>query len=206
MKELKLLGKIIDLDECPVLLSCSPSDGWQEQWQVMDGEWEKCGEWLVGTERGNSGGILLSRTRFDQDVVFSYTSKTILPASRDINCLFCAEWDTDKDELKTSYITGINGWYEGKSGLERHPEDQIKAINGLYTYEPGKEIRVTCGSVQGHAFLYIDGALICELVDPDGLTGGRVGFSPFCTRMAVKDIEVRAAKFRPRIHEYAPEF
>ena len=206
MKEIKLLGKLIDLDECPILMDYTPDDDWQKVWQVMDGEWEQKDGWLIGTERGNCGGILLSRESFDCDVVFSYTAKTVLPATRDVNSLFCAGWDDAANELKTSYITGINGWYEGKSGVERHPEDQIKAMTAAYKYEPGSEIRVVCGSENGHAFMFIDGELITELVDPNGLKGGRVGFSPFCTRLAVKDIQVRKLVSRAREHDYAPEF
>ena len=39
------------------------------------------------------GGILFSKEVFEGDVMFSFTIGTVLPATRDVNALFCAKWD-----------------------------------------------------------------------------------------------------------------
>lgn len=206
MKELKLLGKHVELAKCPVLLSYQPDANWQETWQVMAGEWKEENGWLIGAERGNKGGILFSRDSFEGDIIFSFTAKTVLPATRDVNALFCAHWDRDIDYLGNAYIIGLNGWYEHKSGIERSPETGLRCLTGAYQYTPGSEVRITTGIIENHTFLYVDGVLITELIDPAAIADGHVGFSPYCTMLAIKDIEVRRALYTPLEQSYEPEF
>ena len=132
--------------------------------------------------------------------------KTVLPATRDLNAVFCAHWDTDIDYLGNAYVVGLNGWYEHKSGIERSPETGLRALTGAYSYTPGYEVRLTTGIIEGHSFLYADGVLISELIDPHAISGGHVGFSPYCTKLAIKDIEVRRAVWSPLVQSYEPEF
>ena len=206
MKELHLLGKLVRLEDCPVLLDYKPGEDWQDVWQVMAGEWCLGDGWLIGSERGNKGGILFSRESFDCDVIFSFTAKTVLPATRDVNAVFCAHWDEDIDYLGNAYVIGLNGWYEHKSGIERSPETGLRALTGAYTYTPGSEVRITTGIIEGHSFLYADGVLVSERIDPHFISGGHVGFSPYCTMLAIKDIEVRRAVYTDFPQSYDPEF
>ena len=206
MKELRLLFKQVLLDECPLLLKSDPDESWEHDWQVMAGEWKQENGWLIGAERGNKGGILFSRQSFDCDIVFSFTAKTVLPATRDVNAVFCAQWDREIDYLGNADVIGLNGWYEHKSGIERSPEVGLRALTGAYTYTPGKEVRITTGIIDGQSFLYADGVLVTELIDPNAISGGHVGFSPYCTMLAIKDIEVRRAVWKPLIQSYDPEF
>jgi len=172
----------------------------------MKGEWKLENGWLIGAEKGNNGGILFSRESYDCNVVFSFTAKTVLPATRDVNAVFCAHWDTDIDYLGNAYVIGLNGWYEHKSGIERSPETGLRALTGAYTYTPGSEVRITTGIIDGHSFLYADDVLVSELIDPNYISGGHVGFSPYCTMLAIKDIEVRRAVWTPFEQSYEPEF
>lgn len=206
MKEFHLLGKSIVLDECPVLMDYQPGEDWQEYWQVMGGEWTQEDGWLIGAERGNLGGILFSRESYDCDVIFRFTGKTVLPATRDLNALFCAHWNTDTDYLGNAYIVGLNGWYEHKNGIERSPEDGLRALSASYQYQPGEEVEIVTGSIGGHCFLFVDGELVTELIDPHYITGGHVGFSPYCTKLALKDIKVYQAAWKPLEQSYEPEF
>ena len=206
LKELHLLGKLVKLDECPILLDSQPDENWQKDWQVMAGEWTVEDGYLIGTERGNKGGILFSRESYDCDVIFTFTAKTVLPATRDVNGVFCAHWDTDIDYLGNAYVFGFNGWYEHKSGIERSPEIGLRSLTGAYTYTPGEEIRVTTGIIEGHSFLYANDIFVSELIDPHYISGGHVGFSPYCTKLAIKDIQVRKAVWTPFEQSYEPEF
>lgn len=206
MNELKLLGKLIKLDECPLLLKSCPDENWERDWQVMLGTWSYENGWLIGKEPGNFGGILFSRESFEGNVILSFTAKTILPATRDVNALFCAHWDTDINYLGNAYVVGLNGWYEGKSGIERSPETGLRTLTGAYTYTPGSEVRIVTGIVDGHSFLYADDVLVSELIDPHAISGGHVGFSPYSTALAFKDIEVRRGVWTPREQSYIPEF
>jgi hypothetical protein len=144
--------------------------------------------------------------RFEDDVMFSFTIGTVLPATRDVNAVFCANWNSTHDYLGESYVCGLNGWYEHKSGIERSPEVGLRSLTGAYTYTPGEEIRVTTGIIEGHSFLYANDIFVSELIDPHYISGGHVGFSPYCTKLAIKDIQVRRAIWTPFEQSYEPEF
>ena len=206
-KDILLLNKRIIIQKSPVLLSCSPDGNWRELWDVKGGEWKCEDGYLVGSEPANKGGILLSRQYFKNDVMLSFTVKSVLPATRDLNAVYCVTWDEKNNYLKKGYISGVNGWYENKCGIERFPEDELRTLTPLYHYTPGKEIRITTGAVKGHNFLIVDGELICETVDNmDPIIGGHVGFSPYSTVLAIKDIEIREIYCEERIQFYCPEF
>ncbi|MBQ5800766.1 MAG: hypothetical protein IIW20_02680 [Clostridia bacterium] len=206
MKELHLLGKLVKLDECPIVLDYKPDENWQKYFDVKLGTWSFEDGYLVGREPGNRGGILFSKESYDHDVIFSFTMKTVLPATRDLNGVFCAHWDDEINYLGNAYVFGLNGWYEHKSGIERSPETGLRSLTGCYKYTPGEEVRITTGIIEGHSFLYVDGELVSELIDPHYISGGHVGFSPYCTVLAIKDIEVRRAVWEPFEQSYEPEF
>ncbi len=206
-KEILLLNKRILVDESPVLLSYAPDENFREVWDDKGGTWTYEDGYLVGSEPDNKGGILLSRQRFEKDVMFSFTISSVLPATRDLNAVYSVTWDDEINYLKKGYISGVNGWYDHKCGIERFPEDELRILTPLYTYTPGKEIRITTGAIEGHNFLIIDDKLILEMVDNmDPIVGGHVGFSPYSTKFKVKDIEVREIKWQYREQSYLPEF
>lgn len=206
MKELHLLGKLVKLDNCPVVLDYKPGDDWQEYFEVKLGEWSVQDGYLIGREPGNFGGILFSKESYAHDIIFSFTMKAVLPATRDLNAVFCAHWDEEINYLGNAYVIGLNGWYEGKSGIERSPETGLRSLTGTYHYTPGTEVRITTGIIEGHSFLYADDELVSELIDPHYISGGHVGFSPYSTMLAIKDIEVRRAVYEPFEQSYEPEF
>ena len=65
---------------------------------------------------------------------------------------------------------------------------------------------MTAGAIDGHCFMIADGQLITELIDPDPIRGGRVGFSAYCTKLKIKDIEIREIAWKSRQQLYDPEF
>ena len=206
MKELHLLGKLVKLENCPVVFSYQPGADWKDHFDVKLGTWYEEGGYLIGREPGNFGGILFSKKSFDHDIIFSFTVKTVLPATRDLNGVFCAHWDDGINYLGNAYVIGLNGWYEGKSGIERSPETGLRSLTGAYHYVPGREVRITTGIIEGHSFLYADDELVAELIDPHYISGGHVGFSPYSPMLAIKDIEVRRAVWEPFEQSYEPEF
>ena len=207
MEDILLIGKRILSDRSPVVLSSLPDENWRETWDPKGGTWYYENGYLIGSEPDNKGGILLSKQRFDKDVMLSFTAASVLPATRDVNAIYCTTWDDEINYLKLSYISGLGGWYEDKCGIERFPEDGLRALNPLYHYEPGREVRITTGAIAGHNFLVVDGQLVQELIDPSpSLGGGHVGFSPYSTMLKIKDIEVREIVWEERIQKYDPEF
>lgn len=210
MNEILLLGKKIIIDKSPVIFKYSPGEDWCDYWDVMTGEWKYENGYLIGFEPGNFGGILMSKERYEDDVMFSFTIGTVLPATRDVNAVFCANWNEKRDYLGESYVCGLNGWYEHKSGIERNFGDNfgtnLYSTTQNYTYVPGTEVRMTAGSISGHTFMVVDDVLITELIDPTPIRGGHIGFSAYCTKLKIKDIEVRKIYWEEFIQKYKPEF
>lgn len=206
MKDILLLGKRILSEKSPVVLSSLPDENWQEEWDAKLGSWEYKDGYLIGSEPGNRGGILLSKQSFDKDVMLSFTAASVLPATRDVNAVYCTRWNEETNYLKSSYVAGLGGWYEDKSGIERFPETGLRALTAAYHYEPGREVRITMGAVSGHNFLVVDDVLVQELFDPNPISGGHVGFSPYSTILKIKDIEVREICWEKRMQTYEPEF
>ena len=65
MSKIKLVNKIIDIDNSRIIYNKPLDDSWQDDWQVMAGEWSVQDGCLVGVERGNKGGVLFFKQRFD---------------------------------------------------------------------------------------------------------------------------------------------
>ena len=205
-KDILLLGKVIHWDASPILLDYQPDENWREVWDPKLGHWEYKDDCLIGSEPGNFGGILLSKTRYDDNVMMNFTVSTVLPATRDLNAVFCTTWDDSVNYLKKSYVVGLNGWYENKSGIERFPEEELRCLTSLYHYEPGTEVEILTGAIDGHCFLFADGVLVQEMIDRDPIKGGHVGFSPYSTVLKIRDIQVRKINWEPREQIYTPEF
>ncbi len=210
MKDISLVGKKIIWDKCKILYDKKIDENWQEDWTVMAGEWSQKDGALIGKEYGNKGGILFSKECFDKDVMISFTGSTILPATRDVNAVFCAKWDEDKDDLGDSYVCGLNGWYDNKAGLERNKKGgglTFRSLTNSFKYVPGTQVRLTCGAINGHLFMVVDGQLVSEYLDMDKpLTSGHVGISPYCTMLKIKDIEIREIYYEKQNQFYIPEF
>lgn len=204
--ELLLLGKKIFWDRSEVLMDYQPDENWQQVWDAKLGHWEYRDGCLIGSEPGNFGGILLSKARFGENVMMRFTVSTVLPATRDLNAVFCTTWDDSVNYLKKSYVVGLNGWYENKSGIERFPEDELRSLTSLYRYTPGTEVEILTGAIDGHCFLFADGVLVQELIDRDPIRGGHVGFSPYSTSLKIRNIEVRKICWEERTQIYEPEF
>ncbi len=209
MQDIKLLGKKVVWNKSPVLLKYSPGEDWKDYWDIKSGNWSCEGGYLIGDEPGNFGGILFSKKYYEEDVMMSFTVKAALPATRDLNAVFCAHWDDATDYLGTSYVCGLNGWYEHKSGIERNEvgcESALYSTTSLYKYVPGSEVRMTLGAINGHSFMVVDDVLITELIDPNPIKGGHVGFSAYCTKLMIKDIEIRKIGWEEFLQKYDPEY
>lgn len=204
--EILLLGKKIFWDKSEILLDYQPDENWRDVWDPKLGHWECKDGCLIGSEPGNFGGILLSKQYFQDNVMMRFKMSTVLPATRDLNAVFCTTWDDTVNYLKKSYVVGLNGWYENKSGIERFPEEEMRSLTSLYQYTPGTEVEILTGAIDGHCFLFADGVLVQELIDRDPICGGHVGFSPYSTSLRVRDIQVRKIAWETRKQVYEPEF
>lgn len=211
MKDIRLIRKRIVADKCKTLLECKNGENWLDLFEIKAGEWKLENGYLVGKENGNKGGILYTKEVFDKPVMISFTASSVLPATRDVNAVFCANWDDEVNDLGDSYVCGVGGWYDNKAGLERNIKGNklaFRSITGAYKYTPGEEVRLSCGAINGHLFMTINDELVAEYIEygDDFLTSGHIGFSPFCTILKIKDIEVKEIYFEEIDDYYLPEF
>ncbi len=207
MKNILLLGKEIHVARSRRLFYAAPGEDWQEHFDVKRGGlWRREGDRLIGECSGNYGGILLTRRAYPDGTMMRCRMGTVLPATRDVNCVFCAHWDEETDYLGESYVSGLNGWYDGKSGIERNDNLQMRALTSSYHYTPGSEVEMCVGAIGGHTFMVVDDELVMEYLDATPLTEGRFGFSPYCTRLFVRDIEILEIAYEEKEQSYEPEF
>ncbi len=204
-KEIKLLGKTINIDECEIVFEYHGEENYLDYFKVMAGHWRYIDHAIIGEEPLNKGGIIYINQEFDFDIMMTFKMATVLPATRDLNAVWCSHWDEKTDYLGDSYVCGLNGWYDGLSGIERSGEYGFYTSTSLYKYTPGTEVEITCGSINGHCFMLVDGVLITELFDNHPLVGGYAGFSPYCTRLKISDVVVRKIKYKPRHQMYELE-
>lgn len=206
MKNIHLMGKKVYFDDSEVLFSYQPDEIWADHFDPKSGKWYYEDGAIIGEERGNKGGILFTKESFDEDVMLCFTVSTVLPATRDLNAVWASHWDDETDYLGESYVCGLNGWWENKAGIERNGGNGLYTTTSLYNYKLGTSVRMVCGSINGHCFMTVDDVLVTEIIDPDPISGGHVGFSAYCTKLRITDIEVRRIKWEPFFQEYTPEF
>jgi len=206
MKDIHLAGKKVLFDKSPILFSYNPDENWRDFIDVKSGNWYYENGAIIGFEPGNKGGISFINKYFDEDVMLVFTVSAVLPATRDLNAVWAAHWDEESDYLGSSYVCGLNGWWENKAGIERNKTSNLYATTSLYKYTPGSEVRMACGSINGHCFMVVDDVLITELVDPDPIKGGYCGFSAYCTKLRITDIEVRKIVWEEFKQKYTPQF
>ncbi len=206
MNEIRLAGKKVLFDKSPIVFSYKPDENFLDYFDVKSGNWYYEDGAIIGFEPDNKGGILFTKEFFSRDIMLSFTVSAVLPATRDLNAVWAANWDEKTDYLGESYVCGLNGWWENKAGIERNLGNGLYATTSLYKYKEGSDVRLTCGSINGHCFMLADGELVTELIDPNPISGGHAGFSAYCTKLRIRDIEVREIVWEEFRQKYVPQF
>lgn len=207
---MRLLQKELLLEESPVLWhkELTP-EALASDFDIRGGEWCIEDGWLCGENRGNFPAMVISREDFFGDVLLEFRANTILPCTHDINAMWSGSWNYETNTRHIAYVCGLGGWWHGKAGFEKSPDYKLNAATALLPFEPGREYHVQMGSIQGHAFLLVDGALVLEITDPDPIDTskyGRFGFEAYCSRLRFRDIRLRRARWTPVEEHYEPEF
>lgn len=205
-----LMKKSIDPDAMPILYDRPfTQDSIAEDFDVRDGCWCVEDGWLTGRHPYNSPGMIISRRDFFGDVMLDVKARTVLPCSHDINVMWNGSWDLSANTRSVAYVAGLQGWWRGKVGFERSPEYKLNAGTPLFPFEPGRTYHIQAGSIGGHVFIIVDGALLLEVTDPDPIDTsryGRIGFEAYCAQVQFRDLKVRRAVYTPVDEAYVPEF
>jgi hypothetical protein len=118
-------------------------------------------------------------------------------------------WDAQNNRRGPAYVLGIQGWWNGKIGFEKAPDNKLLAAAPCPWFEPGREYHVQAGSIDGHCFVFVDGVLRAELTDPDPIDSrrhNRIGFEAYQCQVRISRLTVRQIVWERVVEEYRPEF
>jgi len=206
-KSLRIMGKRIDLDASSVLWDKPFSAAtFAEHWDVRGGEWAVEGDALVGKGR-QPGVFVFSQQRFPGNVLMEFYGQTVLPSTHDLDFMWNTEWDEKTQTRKTGYVVGIQGWWHGKLGVER-PDSTFGGMVPCPWFRPGVEYFIQAGSIEGHCFVFVNGSLMFEAIDPtpvDSQRYNRVGFEVFQSMIRVRALTLRQIAWTTEQSAYPEE-
>lgn len=207
---LSLMKKRIVLDSSKILFNEQVTpENFATGWTVHHSEWKVEDGWLVGRNRGNWPGMAILKQEFPGNVLVEFDASTIAPSTHDINVMWNGEWLKDKDQRGMAYVAGLQGWWTGKVGIEKSPEYKFMTGTPLFDFVPGKEYHIQAGSIDGHCFIFANGNLLLETMDPNPIDNKKythVGFEAYSSAIRIKNIIVRQIYWEPVDMEYDAEF
>jgi hypothetical protein len=206
--DLLLMQKRIALSASPILYDrpCS-QDSLAEDWETRNAQWEYRDGAFWGVNPLPAPGVIFSKRSFPGDVLVDCYARTVLPSRHDIDIMWNSTWDEAANMRGPAYIAGIQGWWEGKVGIEKSPEYKLTAAAPCPWFEAGREYHVQAGSIAGHCFLFVDSILRLELTDPnpiDSAAHTHIGFEAYQSMIAIRHIVVRQIAWTPREMGYTP--
>ena len=119
------------------------------------------------------------------------------------------KWLDDIDQRGMAYVTGLQGWWTGKVGIEKSPEYTFMVGTPLLDFTPGELYHIIAGSIDGHCFIFANGQLLLEAMDPDPIDNQKftkVGLEAYCSLIRVRNFKIRQIVWKPVEMKYEPEF
>ncbi|KKR03479.1 MAG: hypothetical protein UT30_C0029G0007 [Candidatus Uhrbacteria bacterium GW2011_GWF2_39_13] len=209
-KELLIMRKRIDLEASPVLYDRAfTQKSFVEGWEVRNAEWWYEDGAFYGKNSLPAPGVIISKKSFPGNVLMDFYGQTVLPSKHDINVMWNLSWNEQTNTRDLSYVAGVQGWWEGKVGIEKSPEYKVIAGTSCPWFVPGKEYHIQAGSINGHCFIFVDGKLQLEMMDPepiDSIKHNRVGFEAYQSIIRIRDFKLRQIVWQERNLCYSQEF
>ena len=207
---MELMKKHVDLDSLETLYEMTFEEAaLRREFDVRGGSWTLEDGTLVGRNRENCPGMIISQQDFFGPVMLDFEARTIPPCTHDINWMWSGSWDYETNTRALAYVVGLEGWWDGKVGFEKSPEYKLNCGTQLLKFEAGRYYHVQCGSICGHIFCVIDGALALEVMDPDPIDQsryGKVGFEAYCSQIQIRKFSVKRLSYTQKETKYVPEF
>lgn len=173
----------------------------KKDFEISAGDWKVDGEYLIGYMEEDGGGLIYSHKHFWGDIMLDFYAKTVAPYDNDLNFTFCAKgWNYQTGKPLDGYIGGLQGWWLGKTGIEKCPyECNVEALTSMHRFVPGQEYHIQTGRVGTRLFLFIDGVLAVELTDNQPIEQyGRIGLGVYASKIAFRDLKV----FKPYVQDF----
>jgi hypothetical protein len=210
MRTLPLMKKRILYDSSPILYEQPVTmETLQNDWTIHHSEWRVEDGWLKGKNSGNWPGMAIIKKNFPGNVIVGFYAATIPPSTHDINVMWNGEWITGEDKRGVAYVAGLQGWWTGKVGIEKSPDYKFMTGTALFKFVPGKVYHIEAGSIDGHCFIFADGHLLLETMDPDPIDNmkySKIGFEAYASIIRIRNITIRQIHWEPVDMKYDPEF
>lgn len=210
IETLELMKKEIILSSCPILFDEEITAGSLAQdWTVHHSEWWLEDGWLHGKNPGNHPGMVILNQDFSGNVLVEFEATTVEPSTHDINVMWNGEWIDSLDQRGMAYVTGLQGWWKGKVGIEKSPDYKFMVGTPLLDFQPGKLYHIIAGSIDGHCFIFANGQLLLEAMDPmpiDNQKYMKVGLEAYCSHIKVRNFKIRQIQWKAVDMKYEPEF
>jgi hypothetical protein len=208
--ELLIMRKRIDLNASPVLYDRAfTQKSFFEDWEVRNAEWWCEDGVFYGKNSLPAPGVIISKKSFPGNVLMDFYGQTVLPSKHDINVMWNLSWNEQTNTRDLSYVAGVQGWWEGKIGIEKSPEYKVIAGTPCPWFVPGKEYHIQAGSINGHCFIFVDGKLQLEMMDPDPIDSVKhnlVGFEAYQSIIRIHNFKLRQIVWQERDLCYSQEF
>lgn len=204
---LRIKRKDIYPEKSQLLYRLTPNtETLRADFEIAGGEWSFDGENLISFTDRENGGLIYSKKHYCGDVLLDFYGKTIESYDNDLNFTFCSNgWDYEKDCPKAGYLGGLQGWWIGKTGIEKTPyECNLEALTSMHRFTPGKEYHIQAGKVGNKVFVFVDGVMAVELSDPNPIERyGRVGLGSYASKIVFRDFKVLRPHVEPFVTTYA---
>lgn len=205
---LHIKEKRICLDSSAVLYA-RPFDeqSLREDFEATGGQWRaEADGWIVGETKRDGAGILYSRASYEGDILLDFIAQPVPPCCNDLNFAWKASgWNYEKDDADKGYIGGLGGWWLNRAGIEKYPGCVPFVSTSLYPLEAAKTYHIQVGSVGGHCFLFANGALVVEMIDPQPQTldgCGRFGLGAYASAIRFTGLTVYRPFYEPTCFSY----
>lgn len=183
-----VMGRKIVLEKSEILYDIPFSEAsLKADFEIATGDWRLEGNWLTGKILDNGGGIIYLKNNYPGDIMLDFYGRTVAPSSHDLNFTWHSEgWDYEKNDAGISYIAGLNGWWTGKTGIEKYPKCDVQSMTSLLEFIPGRIYHIQAGTIGQYSFIFVDGKLAVEMKDTEPIDSsiyGKVGFGCYCSHV-----------------------
>jgi hypothetical protein len=207
---LRIIRKHMDLDHSRLLYDRPiQPDTLETDYRIYGGRWGVVDGWLTGQNPLNAPGMVFLKGDYPGNVLVDFEARTVLPCTHDIDVMWNGSWDEAKNARGLAYVAGLQGWWEGKVGIEKSPEYLLNAATPLFPFQPGQVYHIQAGSIDGHCFVFADGKLLLEVTDPDPIDNQKytqIGFEAYCSHIQIRNVKVWQLAWQPVEMHYDPEF
>ena len=207
---IELMRKEITISSCPVIFEeVITAESLAKDWTVHHSEWWVEDGWLYGKNPGTHPGMVILNRNFPGNVLVEFEASTVAPSTHDINVMWNGEWLDSIDQRGLAYVAGLEGWQKGKVGIEKSPEYKLMVGTPLLDFQPGELYHIVAGSINGHCFMFANGQLLLEAMDPDPIDNQKytkVGLEAFSSYIKVRNFKIRQIEWKEIKTKYQPEF